>query len=267
MIDLHLFGRVLWRFKFLVLGGFILAVLLATLAVAKVSLTDGKPVFAYREPQVWAAYETLLITQQGFPEGNAILAPTQTPTGSALAYADPGRFAYLADLYARLANSDAVQRRILPDGIEPPTVVTAAPVVSNIGNQGLLPMLIITGRSTMPQRAIGLTRAASAAFQSYLAERQAKAGIPDDQRVVISVLNLPKKAIVATPHKKTTPLMVFLAVLAAAVGLALILENLRPRSRTAKPASGQDAARQLRDLGEHRQAPPIAGVGNADTRG
>ena len=232
--------------------------MLATLSVAKVSFVHGRPNIAYRQPQVWAAQETLLVTEQGFPEGRTIFPSIQTTAGSTSTFADPGRLSGLAVFYASLANSDAVRNRIPRKKDELPELVRAAPVVSNIGNATPLPMLTISGAATAPQDAIELTRAASGAFRSYIAQRQVDAGIPESQRIIVSVLNEPDKVMVIRPHKKTIPLMVFVAVLAATVGLALILENVRPRVRAVEPVPE-------RDLAEHRpQQHPIAGVGRAD---
>jgi hypothetical protein len=239
---------VLWRFRFLVLGGFVLGILLAALSLAKVTFAHGRPALAYREPTVWAAQETLLITQRGFPEGRVSV--------------DPGNLSGLSVFYSRLANSDAVQSQIpLIEKDKPLPSVTAAPAISYVaGNASLLPMLTITGEATTWSGTIQLTRVASNTFRTYIEQRQAAAAIPRSQRVIISVLNAPSGATVVQSHKKTIPLMVFVAVLAATVGLALILENVRPlpRSPAVEPAP-------LQHLAGHRpQHPPLAGADRAD---
>jgi hypothetical protein len=252
--------RVLWRFKYLVAVGSLLAVVLAGLTVVKVSFANGKPSFAYRQAELWAAQETLLITERGFPEGRTIFPLTGTGSDATSAFADPNRLAGLAVFYSQLANSDIVLSRVpgLPPRLRP--LVTAAAVTSSIGNQSALPLLAIAGRWITPQGAIRLTEAASSAFQSYIEEQQATAGIPTKQRVILTVVDKPDRALVAQPRKKTIPILVFLAVMGATFGLALILEHMRPRV----PAA-ESTVTMPRDLGPQRvHQPAVLEVGRAD---
>src|SRR3954453_15978062 len=127
--------RVIWRFKFLVACGFLLAILLAVLSTAKISLDHGRPALTYRQPVGWGANETLLITQHGFPEGRTIFPQAVTQTGGTVPeYADPTRLAQLAESYAHIANSDVVRNRIPLKRGESRALVTASPLVSTIGN-------------------------------------------------------------------------------------------------------------------------------------
>jgi hypothetical protein len=257
---------VFWRFKFLVLAGFVLACVLATLSVAKVSLAHGRPVFAHRQAQLWVAQETLLLTQQGFPEGRTIFPKGPSRRAVGLNYLS-ARLASLAVFYAQLANSDTVRSRIPAKRIpvrkdELNKLVIAAPVVSNIGNPTPLPMLTFTGEATTRLDAIKLTRVVSGAFRSYVAQQQIDAGVPDNERVFLSVLSVPGSNVVAQPRKKIIPLMVFMAVVVATLGLALILDNIMLRARVVELAPEQDLA------AEHRpRHSPIAGVGRADAGG
>jgi hypothetical protein len=139
--------------------------------------------------------------------------------------------------------------------------VNVSPATSYVGgNVSLLPMLTVSGEAKTAAEAVAITRSASDAFRTYLSERQTKADIPDGQRVVVSVLNRATPPTVAEPRKKTIPLMVFVALLAATVGLALILENVRPRNRVVEPAP-------MTIPGERGKARArIAGVGRSNVR-
>ena len=67
-MDLRLFSRVVWRFRLLVGLGFLLALALAVLSLARVSFADG-PHLTYRKPTIWSSVTTLLVTQRtGGPE-------------------------------------------------------------------------------------------------------------------------------------------------------------------------------------------------------
>ena len=71
-MDLSLYGRVIWRFRWLVVLGLILAIALAVLSVAKVS-SHG---LSYRKHEVWQSSTTVLLTQHGFPWGRAVVPPS-----------------------------------------------------------------------------------------------------------------------------------------------------------------------------------------------
>jgi len=226
--------------------------------MASVSFVHGKPVLKYRQAVGYGANETLLITEQGFPDGRTIFPETTTDGTPTSSYADPNRLAALAVSYAQLANSDAVRARIRRGRDEQKAVITAAPAVSNIGNATPLPMLTFSSVAESPQAAIDLARAASTTFLDYLTERQAEAKIPAGQRVELTVLNRADKATVVQPRKKTVPLMIFVAILGVTFGLAFMLENIRPRV----PVVEQSPAT---DLADHRtQHLPVTSVGRAD---
>src|SRR3954465_12704867 len=104
--------NVIRRFRVIVAGGVVLGIALGTLAVFKVS-TSG---LEWRSTQTFQSTSTLNVTQQGFPDGRVILAPSTSSDPNAEAtteektkdgdqFADPGRFANLAITYAYYAQS------------------------------------------------------------------------------------------------------------------------------------------------------------------
>jgi hypothetical protein len=228
-MDLRLYGRVVWRFRLLVVLGFLVAVALAVLSFARVSFAGGSPKLSYRSAVTYGSSETLLITQQGFPEGRSIFPYKVTKDGPVTPFADPSRFASLAAFYAYLANSDVVAQLVRKQVGRTVGSYSAGPVVSPVGNQAVQPLIRMQGISTSPAAAIRYARSGSFAFRSYLARQQADQGIPENQRVVISVLNRAEGAVLLAPRKKTVPIVVFVAVMAATLALTLLLENLRPR--------------------------------------
>ena len=64
-MDLSLYGRVIWRFRWLVALGLILAIALSVLSIAKVS-SHG---LSYRKHEIWQSSSTVLLTQHGFHLG------------------------------------------------------------------------------------------------------------------------------------------------------------------------------------------------------
>src|SRR4029077_17283400 len=98
-VDFRLYGRVLWRFKIIVVAGFVLALVLALLSVVRVS-SHG---LSYRESQLWSAKMRLQVTQSGFPEGRLYAERslgstdgTPEPVSPGEPVVDPARFATLA---------------------------------------------------------------------------------------------------------------------------------------------------------------------------
>lgn len=243
-MDLQLFIGVLKRFRYLVLGGFVFAIMLAVFSIARVSFAGGSPSLVYRQPEIFAAQETLQI-QRGFdPPG-----PIEIQS-----------LALLSDYYSRLANSDAV-RRLFPKAVQQQqALIVAAPVVSTVSGNGVpTNNLTITGEGPTPGLAVSRAQAESAAFRSYVQQQQTAANIAPDQQIYLRVLNQAAKATVAQPRKKTVALMVFVAIMALTIGSTLLLENLRPRLRLVDDAS-------TLSMDEHRalQPQPVAGAAHAD---
>ena len=74
-MDLKLHLGVLWRFKFLIAAGLVLAVVLAVLSVMRVSFQGTTPTLTWRGVEIWTSNETLLVTQSGFPIGQSEPGP------------------------------------------------------------------------------------------------------------------------------------------------------------------------------------------------
>ena len=238
-MDLALYVRVLWRFKWITVCGFLAACALAFLSYASVS---SKGVH-YRQAETWEAQSTLLISQRGFTFGRTVLPSTIPPAAGAKAetvvpkWGDEGRLSGLAMLYARLATSDPVMQRILRDGPLRGNIVAAPVFTSGYSNAGTLPIIQISGFAISPTVAQRIATRGTNAFLGYLKDQQDAARIPVDQRVVMQIVNQPDKPFLLAGRKKTMPMLIFVAMMSLAVGLAFVLENMRPRVReAAQPA-------------------------------
>jgi hypothetical protein len=241
-MDFRLYARVLWRFRVVVAAGFAFAVLLAFLSVVRVS-SNG---LAYRHSQLWSTTVRLLVTQKGFPEGRLYAtepaAPGQnSPSAAAQAaklgipVADPARFNTLAILYAELATSDPVHRLMLRDG--PIAGKISAIALRDDASGVLLPLIDVTALATSSRGAVELAARDARALDSYVADEQKANNVPVSDRVVIRTVVAPQQPHVFQPRSKTMAIVVFLAVLLATIGLAFVLENLRPRVRTVPAAT------------------------------
>jgi len=229
----------MWRFKFLVAGGLLLAILLAVFSTAKPTMSGGMPSLAYRQPEVWQGQTTLFITQPGFPWGRVSASSTAPSNGS---YLEAGGLASLTTLYARLASSDAIRSRLHLPRTES---VSAQPVVDE--SEHILPMVGILGLAPSPKDAARLAIRAAGAFRAYVRQEQHDALIPPDQRVTLQVVNRLSPPVLLIGHKKTVPIMAFLVVLIATIGAAFVLENLRPEVRqTAEEEERREEPQSLR---------------------
>lgn len=225
-MNFRLLFSVLLRFKRLVALGLLLAIGLAFLSYVKV----GSHGLQYRQEEKWSSSARMLVTN---------------PPGSQ----DP---VVLAQIYAALATSDGVtSAAIKRHGI----------VGALVGESGYLnrtstalPTISVTAISTTPARSATLANDAVSALRSFIAQQQAATGVPLSHRARLRDLNhaIPFRAQIFTPRSKTPPVIVFVLVMAATIGLVLILENMRPMPPRAVPVEFESAppnldARRARD--------------------
>jgi hypothetical protein len=247
-MDLGLYMRVLWRFRFLVLAGLVISELLAVLTYARIDFDGGLPDVSYRTPLTWASTSTVLVTERGFPWGAASLQDVaaqqrgETPEGPY--YTDPNRFTQLALLYVRLAKSDEVRGIIAREG----GPRAAAYSVTPVWQDGVsLPVLRFQARNKSPKQARRLAGIATEAFRSYIADRQEANAIPPERRVRLDILRSPTPAVVISKRSKVKPMFVLILGVAVTFGLAFVLENLRPRRRELEVQEPLGQARSLRE--------------------
>ena len=124
------------------------------------------------------------------------------------------------------------------------TASTPDPSTSN----GVLPFVDIQGVATSPRESVRISTTGAEILRSYIANQQAAAAIPTNQRVVLSVFKHPDKVVVAVGRKKTLPILIFLTVMMATIGTVLLLENLRPRVRGIEADADPDLAANMRQV-------------------
>ena len=228
-MDLALYGRVLRRFWPLVVTGVILAAGLAALSLVRVT-SHG---VSYRKPVVWQSQASLLLNAPGFPWGRTVIPAAGTGNSAPPQYVN---LSGLTDLYSQFANSDDVRRLMLHEGAPKTSSITAAPVAPTIPGASL-PIIALSGRAKSANEAISAVEYGRRALVEYVERQQQAAKIPTDQRIHLQIVQRATAPVVVEPRKKTLAVIVFVAVMAATVGLAFILENLRPRVRPVAPAA------------------------------
>jgi len=247
-MDLRLYLRVIWRFRVIVGLGLVLACALAFFSYAKLSLQGGSPKISYRQGQTWQASSLVFLTQKGFPYGYTILPYMQSgpatkngPTPTYVPkYASPGTFTQLALYYAPFVQTDGF-RALLRQRTHVPGVVQSRTVIDPTLRQ-VIPYINIYGFSSTRAGAIELADVGSQVFARYIVNQQNANGVPPKQRVEVQIASKAQTAVISTGRKKTTPIVVFLTVLLAAIGLSFVLENLRPRIRELDTAVEQAPA-------------------------
>jgi hypothetical protein len=252
-MDLGLYFRVIRRFKWLVLGGLVVAIGLSVLAVARVSFVAGKPKLAYRQGQMFQAETMVFVTQKGFPWGSTI--PTYLPANPSTPptpQADPNRLATLATLYAQLATSDQIQAQLHAHRAPVGTFTVNTVPAPAYSNPAILPLLKLDATSPTAADAMVLANDAATVFGDWLRTQQKNAGIPPERRVVVQTVERATKATLVAGRSKTLAAVVFLTVMAATLGLAFVLENMRPRQKTVAAT----AAPQAPPATAAPQAPP-----------
>lgn len=228
-MDFRLYADVVQRHRTVVTCGLVLAIVLAFLAMFRVGL-DG---VGYRQSEEWSSTARLGVTQQGFPWGRLFaqdstsLTPAQQAKRLGIPIADPNRFKDLAFLYAELATTDPVRRLMLSAGAGASDgEVTAEPVIADNGIT--LPLIDVTAVATSHAAATELAQRAANSLVRYVEQQQLRNRVPASDRVVLQKLLRAEEATVVKPRPKSIPIVVFIVVLAGTIGLAFLLENLRP---------------------------------------
>jgi hypothetical protein len=218
-MDLRMHIGVLWRWRVVAACGLALAIVLTFFSFFRVSLAQGFSVTP-REGQTWGSTESLLLSQGGiYFEGSpsSAVAPTWLTT--------------LSSLYAQIANSDIIRAQVFPGGHATSATgdYLASPV--SAANQSALPVLEFDGTGGTPQQAINVTRAAATTFLSYLNNQSNRANVPSASRVDIQVISSasPNDTQLIKGRKLTIPIVIFLAVSIATIGLIYLLENFKPQ--------------------------------------
>ena len=241
-------AAVLWRYRMVALVGLVLGVVLAVLASFQVSW-DGGPKLTPRGSETWTSESSLLVTQTGFPEGRVILPEVPAPgtvssvpsqpqeSGDKLEFADPLRFAFLAQLYAQLAVSDRVLDQ-LPERPDP-AQIQAVPVEGNAATQ--LPVIDLTTTAGSAATAKALNTDLVEALRGVLASDQASNDITAEERTRIDLLNAPAPPVMTAGRSYTASILALLLCVLGSVAVAHLLTALRGRRRGESELESFDA--------------------------
>lgn len=218
-MDLPLFWGVVKRYKRLALGGTLVAAVLAILAYGTPSLSGGMPTIVPHSAVAYESQAQLLITQ-----GNGVFGRADAQSLSAGA---PTFLSSLSPVYAGLANGSAIQGAVRASRI-PGTLSASEGVDPNTGDY--TPFLNLTTSAPTPRDAERLVKIAINAFQTYISEMQGGSSVPEASRVTLQVVKSGLPAVLASGHKVTLPLLVFVVVIAALIAVMFSMENKDPQT-------------------------------------
>ena len=145
-MDLGLYASVLWRFRWIVVLGTLLAVSLTVLSVAKVT-SNGLTYQGRRRGRP----RRLLLTQPGFPEGRALFPDPEKEGSAQVLLHDPGRFASLTALYSQFAQSDEVRALVRREGASRIVGFGSPGDPGSSNPYALLPVIALFGASSIAQ--------------------------------------------------------------------------------------------------------------------
>jgi hypothetical protein len=243
-VDLALFARVAWRFRVLVTFGLALAFALAFLSFVKIDVSNHFQL-TYRENEQWESLSTLFVQTPGLSLSST--SPSTADPATAQIQADASaRAISLAALYLQLATTDPILKLMERSG-KIDGIVRTFPVTST-GDSGGEPLPMKTFSAVAPSagQSQRLARRHVKAFLDFLAADQARRNVAPEDRVNVAVVRAPQRPALLQPRKKTRPIVVFLTVAIATIGLAFILENMRPRVRVVQSQGGQQPQQRTR---------------------
>ena len=104
--------------------------------------------------------------------------------------------------------------------------IIAKPVIADNGIT--LPLIDVTALAETHDEATELARRGAGSLALYVEQQQVSNEVPRSDRVVLQRLLRAEEATLVKPRPKTIPIVVFLVVVAVAIGVAFLLENMRP---------------------------------------
>ena len=238
-MDLGLFARVLWRQRYLVAAGILLALIVSTLAGYKVT---SKGLAPRAEPTYTSVASIFVVGEQG---GAFRAVAPRGQEDTARSREDPGE---LADVYAQLVVSDPVKRRV--ERVFGPLEAKKARVTAfrqvartpgppvAAGRTRPLPFIEIDAMAPNPGTARQLANLTAETFLRYVDEQQVASGIPPDQRVSLMLARSGTTGRLTSKSPLSLVLILFLGFLTCFVVLAAILHNVAEHRRRRSGAEG-----------------------------
>lgn len=208
-MDLRLIFNALWKRKLLMSLGIIAGVVFALLSLIKFGILDknNNLMFSY-EPRSLTSYETninLIVDVPGFGLGRTDISIAKG--------------AELAPTYSFLATSDSVLTRV-----EQVFEIEDLEITSSAIERSPVIQIFVEGNNAKLIRSVAMATAEE--FVDYIKGSQVDNRVPKSKRVEVRLLGPPSDSKPLKSRKYEIAIILFLAPLFAAAGLAFVLENL-----------------------------------------
>lgn len=238
------------RFRLLIALGVVAGAALALTSAYKVDLGTFPPQLTAREQPTYTAGTQLEVTSPAAPYyRSAVDVPVVTPNRSSteeeeeptnLVEQDEPSVATLiaaANYYPLVIEGDQVKalRERLYGKIDGQVTASAigATTTPNRQEPGRLPFIQVIATADSPAGARRLAQNTADAFIRFVRDEQQRSNIRPAQRLVIEQLRKPERTFEVGGTSMNLPILIFVALVAFAVGLAYLLDRLFPRKRVA----------------------------------
>jgi hypothetical protein len=231
--------RALRRFWWLLLLGTSIAVVAAVASVYRLDFSSIPPDVQKRAQVTYTASARLLVTSSDAPYFRRTVYTRVTNAdgslgepGFATGPPDLGTLISNANLYPLLIESDEVQAlRQKMHGLIPGSITAHAIYAVASPNRFELsevPVIEVFAFSGSYSAAVDLAQSTVEAFTAYVEREQDQADLAPEERILIRELERPNAAVASQDSSRTLPLMLFVAILAAFVALAVVLNRIYP---------------------------------------
>jgi len=244
-VDVALYGRALWTYKWLLLAGAIVAACAALLAGYRL---DGSTLTS-RAAETYTSSSTVLLSSARSPMFQAETPGQPLTEGQSAPQARD--LSSVAVVYAYVIAGDeikaATEQKVGPlaEGEQLTALQrTTQPPSSDLTPGRLdLPVIAVIGTAMTAERAEQISQAATRAFESYVSTQQDANGVPAEQRVQLTTLNQGSAVKGDSSNPFIGVVLVGAGVLAIFIALIFVLYNARLRRAEEYRSSANGAGR------------------------
>ena len=262
------------RFRLLIALGVVAGAALALTSAYKVDVRTFPPQLTAREQPTYTAGTQLEVSSPVAPYyRSAVDVPVVTPARSAeeeeptnlVEQAEPSVQTLIAaaNYYPLVIEGDQVKalRERLYGKIDGTVRASAigATTTPNRQEPGRLPFIQVVASADSPANAKALAQSTADAFIRFVRDEQQRTGIRPAQRLVIEQLRKPERTFEVGGTSMNLPILIFVALVGFAVGLAYLLDRLFPRRQAAVSAAEDVAEDDVRRLDDREQLVAASG--------
>jgi hypothetical protein len=258
--------QVLWNYKWVLAFGALVAAVAAFFA--GFAIVEGQVVS--RAQQTWSAATTMLLTSPADRLYQAEVPGVPIQEGTS----DPQviDMASTALVYAYILSSDviqdAVEAEIGPLDDETESITALRRTTQPTGDERFpgrynLPVLEAVGTAETAERAEEISRAAAAAFTTYVVNQQDEQQLAPELRVLLEPLGASPAVEGDTSNPAIPVVVTFVGVFLGFVVLVFIIAGLRSRSAKRKAARAEKAAATAEEPVNDTDAAPATAAGSS----